>query len=159
MWEVGTDETEIVPCQFSMAEGDSQPDIITNPDVVYFDEVRDCYFYIFRDDIRNGGAEHNQSRVAFSLQDGVVTTTLLGQMHSIYASPGSNAVTTYTDADGNTIDEDAFNMAADKTFTGLTAMEAIIGWTDYTVSTQLGTLTDAELKSILETSWESFSLV
>lgn len=159
LWEVGTDETALAPCQFSMAEGDSQPDIITNPDMVYFDEARDCYFYIFRDDIRNGAAEHYQNRVAFSLQDGVVTTTLLGQCHSIYASPDSDAVTTYTDTDGNIIDEEAYSMAADKTFSGLTAMEATIGWTDYVVSTQLATLTESELMGILETSWESFSLL
>lgn len=78
LWEVGPNETEIVPCQFPIADGGSQPDIITDPDTVYFDEVRDCYFYIFRDDIRNGAAEHYQSQVDFSLQDGVVTITLLG---------------------------------------------------------------------------------
>ena len=50
-------------------------------------------------------------------------------------------------------------MAADKTFSGLTAMEATIGWTDYVVSTQLATLTESELMGILETSWESFSLL
>jgi hypothetical protein len=126
--------------------------------MVYFDEANDCYFYIFCDDIRNGAAEHYQSRIALSLQDGVVTTTLLGQMHSIYASSDS-LTTTYTDADGNAIDEDAYNMAANKTFAGLTAMEATIGWTDYTVSAQLDTLTETELMEVLETSWESFSLL
>jgi hypothetical protein len=157
LWEVDANGTELVPCQLSIAEGESQPDIITNPDMVYFNEANDCYFYIFCDDIRDGAAEHYQSRVAISLQDGVVNATLLGQMHSIYAS--SDAVTTtYTDADGNAIDEDAYNMAADKTFAGLTAMKATIGWTDYTVSAQLDTLTEAELMEVLETSWESFSL-
>lgn len=156
LWEVGADGTELVPCQFPVAEGDSQPDIITDPDMVYFDETHDCYFYIFRDDIRNGGAEHFQSLVAFSLQDGIVTTTLLAQSHSVY---GSNAITTYTDADGNTIDENTYNMAAAKTYASLTAMTATIGWTHYSISAQLATLTEPELMGILKTSWESFSLV
>lgn len=158
LWEVGPDETEIVPCQFPIAEGDSQPDIITDPDAVYFDAANDCYFYMFRDDIRNGAAEHTQNRIAFSLQDGVVTTALLARCHSVQESPDSGAATAYTDADGNTIDEDAYNMAADKTFVGLTAMKAAIGWTDYTVSAQLATLTEAEIVGILETSWKGFSL-
>jgi hypothetical protein len=157
LWEVNANGTELIPCQLSITEGDSQPDIITDPDMVYFDEVNDCYFYIFCDDIRDGAAEHYQSKVALSLQDGVATTMLLSQMHSIYTSP-ENVVITYTDADGKTIDEEAYNMAAENTFTGLTAMEATIGWTDYTVSTQLITLTEAELMEVLETSWESFSL-
>ena len=88
-----------------------------------------------------------------------ISLAMAGQCHSIYASPDSDAVTTYTDADGNIIDEEAYSMAADKTFSGLTAMEATIGWTDYVVSTQLATLTESELMGILETSWESFSLL
>jgi hypothetical protein len=159
MWEVSADGTELVPCQLSIAEGESQPDIIADPDMVYFDKAQDCYFYIFRDEIRNGAAEHYQSRIALSLQDGVVTTTLLGQSSTIYASGGETAVTTYTDADGNTIDEDAYNSSAENTFAGLTAMEATIGWTDYTVSAQLAELTEAEIVSLLEASWEGFSLI
>jgi hypothetical protein len=157
LWEVDANGTELVPCQLSVAEGESQPDIIADPDMVYFDEAGDCYYYIFHDDIRDGAAEHYLSRVALSLQDGVVTTTLLCQMHSVYTS-SEDVTTTYTDADGNAIDEDAYNMAAENTFAGLTEMEATIGWTDYTVSAQLDTLTEAELMEILETSWESFSL-
>jgi hypothetical protein len=82
---------------------------------------------------------------------------LLGQMHSIYTSQG-NCVTTCTDADGNTIDENTYNMVAENTFSGFTAIESAIGWTDYSLSEQLVTLTKEELMNILETSWESFSL-
>lgn len=155
LWEVDANGTALAACQFPAAEGDSQPDIITDPDVVYFDEEHDCYFYIFRDEIRNGMAEYCQSLVAFSLQNGVVTTTLLAQSHSVY---GSNEEITYTDADGKTIDENTYNMAADTAYAGLTAMEAAIGWTDYSVSTQLPALTEPELMGVLETSWKSFSL-
>lgn len=156
LWEVDAKGTKLVPCQFPDTEEDSQPDIIADPDAVYFDETHDCYFYIFRDDIRNGAAEYFQRLVAFSLKDGTVTTTLLAQSHSIY---GSNAITTYTDADGNTIDENTYNMAAAKTYASLTAMTATIGWTHYSISAQLATLTEPELMDILETSWESFSVV
>lgn len=157
LWEVDANGTALVPCQFSVAEGDSQPDIIADPDMVYYDEINDCYFYIFRDDIRNGGIEHFQSLVSFSLQDGIVTTTLMAQSHIVYG--GTNATPTYTDADGNTIDENAYNMAADKTYANLTAMKATIGWTHYSVSAQLATLAEPELMDILETSWESFSVI
>jgi hypothetical protein len=158
LWEVDANGTELIPCLLSTAEGDSQPDIIADPDIVYYDETSDCYFYIFRDEIRNGAAEHYQSQIAFSLQDSVVTTTLLSQMSTIYTSGGENAVITYTDADGNTIDEDVYNMTAENTFAGFTAMEATIGWTDYTVSARLAELTEAEIMSLLETSWKVFSL-
>lgn len=158
LWEVDADGTGIVPCEYSIDEGDSQPDIITNSVRVYFDGENDCYFYIFSDDIRNGAAEYYQNQVAFSLQGGVVTTTLLGQSHSIYASFDSGAVSTYTDGDGNTIDEEAYNVLADKAFIGQTSMEATIGWTDYDISAQLVTLTKEEILGVLETSWKSFSL-
>lgn len=160
LWEVDAAGTALTPCQLSVAEGDSQPDIISDPDMVYFDEVRDRYYYIFHDDIRNGWAEYYQNWVAVSLQDGVVTTTLLGQKHSIHLTPDSNEVITYMDANGNTIDEDAYNMVADQTFAGLTAMKATICWSDYTglPSTQLDALTEEELMGILKTSWAGFSL-
>jgi hypothetical protein len=158
LWEVDANGTELIPCQLSIAEGDSQPDIIADPEIVYYDETGDCYFYIFRDEIRNGAAEHYQSQIALSLQDGVVTTTLLSQMSTIYTSGGANVVITYMDADGNTIDEDIYNMTVENTFAGLTAMETTIGWTDYTVSAQLAELTEAEIMNLLKTSWESFSL-
>lgn len=157
MWEVNGDTTELAPCQFSAPEGDSQPDIIADPDKVYFDEANNRYFYIFSDDIRNGAAEHYRSWIAFSLQDGVVETSLLAQSHSIYSSDSSVA-TTYTDAAGNDIDEDAYNVAAENVFADLAPMNATIGWTDYTVSEQLSKLTNAEMKDILENSWKGFSL-
>lgn len=157
IWEVNEATTELVPCQFSSPEGDSQPDIITDPDEVYFDEANDRYFYIFSDDIRNGAAEHYRSWIAFSLQDGVVETSLLAQSHSIYSSD-SSVVTTYTDAAGNDIDEDAYNAAAENAFANLTPMKAVIGWTDYTVSEQLSGLTNTEIKDVLENSWKGFSL-
>jgi hypothetical protein len=157
LWEVDANGTKLIPCQLSIAEGDSQPDIITNPDSVYFDETNNCYFYIFGDYIRDGAAENYQSWVALSLQDCAVTTMLLGQKHSIYTSQ-ENCVTTYTDADGNTIDENTYNMLAENTFSQFTAMKSTIGWTDYSLSAQLFTLTEEELMNVLETSWENFSL-
>lgn len=160
LWEVDAAGTALTPCQLPAAEGDSQPDIISDPDMVYFDEARDRYYYIFRDDIRNGAAEHYQNWVAVSLQDGAVTTTLLGQRHSIHLTPDSDEVITYMDANGNTVDEDAYNRAADQTFAGLTAMKATICWSDYTElpATRLDALTEEELMGILETSWAGFSL-
>lgn len=155
LWEVGADGTTLAPCRFSVAEGDSQPDIITNPAAVYFDEEDNRYLYIFYDDIRNGAAEHVQSLIAFSLQNGTVTTTLLAQSHSVY---GSDPETTYTDADGNAMDEAAYNVAADRIYDGLTTMEATIGWTDASVSAQLAELTEPEVMGVLEASWSGFSL-
>ena len=159
MWEVSADKTELTPCRFAAAEGDSQPDIITNPDAVYYDEAKDCYYYLFCDTIRNGAAEHYQNQVAFSLQDGVVTTTLLAQSHSIYTNAGSKEEITYTDANGNSIDEEAYNAAAAQAFSGRKAMKAEIGWTDYDLSAQLAALTKEEILAILEASWEKFTLV
>lgn len=157
IWEVNADATEIAPCPFSAPEGDSQPDLITDPDAVYFDEAEHRYFYIFRDDIRNGAAEYWQSRFALSLQDGTVQITLLTQSHSLY-SADSSAVTTYTDAAGNAIDEAAYNTAAETAFVGLTPLHATIGWTDAAVSEQLAGLRSEGIKAILERSWEGFSL-
>lgn len=158
LWEVSADGAELVPVQFSISEEESQPDIITNPDKVYFDEEHHCYHYIFRDDIRNGAAEYYQSIVDFSLQDGVINTTALANMHTLYSNAGKDVQITYTDAEGNEIDEATYNAAADQAFTGQKVMNATIGWTDYTASEQLATLDEDDLLNILQSSWEGFSL-
>lgn len=111
---------------------------------------------MFRDDIRVSAAEHIESLEAVSLKDGTVTVTLLAESHSDY---DSDIITTYTDADGNTIDESTYKGMADKTYADLKAMQATIGWTDYSVSTQLSELTESELLEILKTSFQGFSLV
>lgn len=157
IWEVSADGTELAPCQYSVAEVESQPDIITDPLAVYFDAANGRYFYIFTDDIRNGAAEYYQSLMAFSLREGVVSVSLLCQSHSVYSS-ASSVETTYADAEGNAIGEDAYNSAADEAFAGMTAMSAAIGWTDYSVSERLAQLSAEEITAILESSWEGFAL-
>lgn len=156
LWEIDANKTGLIPCRFPVDIGDSEPDIITNPDKVYFDQTNDRYLYIFRDDIRFSSAEYVERLEAVSLKDGTVTVTLLAESHSVY---DSDIITTYTDADGNTIDESTYKGMADKTYADLKAMQATIGWTDYSVSAQLSALTESELLEILETSWKSFSLV
>jgi hypothetical protein len=49
-------------------------------------------------------------------------------------------------------------MLAENTFSQFTAMKSTIGWTDYSLSAQLFTLTEEELMNVLETSWGNFSL-
>lgn len=158
LWEAAPEGTALLPCQFPWEEGSSQPDVITDPDQVYFDEATNTYSYIFRDELRNGAAEHVQSLIALSLADGEVTTTLLGQSHILYEDSNPHPVTTYIDAQGNDIDEAAYHAAVSQTFQGQTPMTARIGWTDADFSAQLATLTDAELLETLKTSWEGFSL-
>ncbi len=160
LWEVDINKSVLVPCQLSEYddEEDSQPDIITdNPISVYFDEVNNCYYYIFSDIIRYSAGESRQNLLSVSLQNGIVTTTLLAQSYSV-ADSNSDMTTTYKDANGNTIDENAYNMIADIAYADFIAMKSTIGWTDYSVSAQLPKLTESEIKEILKSSWEKFSL-
>lgn len=158
LWETDAEGTALLPCQLPWEEGSSQPDVITDPDKVYFDEATNTYSYIFRDELRNGAAEHVQSLIALSLADGEVTTTLLGQSHILYADSNPHPVTTYMNAEGIAMDEEAYSTAAARAFEGQTPMTAHIGWTDADFSAQLATLTDGALLEALKTSWEGFSL-
>lgn len=157
LWEVNAEGTDLIACAYAVAEEESQPDVIANPDGAYFDEAQNRYYYIFRDDLRIGGAEYVQDWVAFSLRDGAVSTSLLGQKHTIYEENGVE-VTVYTDADGAEIDEAAYNRAAEKAFSDLMAMDATIGWTDYMVSAEMDRLTTEELREVLKTSWKGFAV-
>ena len=69
------------------------------------------------------------------------------------------AVIVNNNKEAKTASENTYNMAAAKAYASLTAMTATIGWTHYSISAQLATLTEPELMGILKTSWESFSLV
>lgn len=159
LWEVDLNKTVLVPCQLSEYEEDSQPDIISDdPISVYFDEVNNCYYYIFDDNIRYSAGESRQNLLSVSLHNGIVTTTLLAQSYSV-ADSNSDMTTTYKDANGNTIDENASNMIADTAYADFIAMKSTIGWTDYSVSAQLPKLTESEIKEILKSSWEKFSLI
>lgn len=158
LWEVDVNKSILVPCQFSEYEEGSQPDIISDdPISVYFDKRNNCYYYIFDDVIRYSAGEIRQNLLSVSLQNCIVTTTLLAQSYSV-ADSNSDMTTTYKDANGNAIDENAFNITADNTYADFTAMKSTIGWTDYSVSSQMPTLTELEIKAILKTSWEKFSL-
>lgn len=161
LWEVDINKSVLVPCQLSEYddEEDSQPDIISDdPISVYFDEVNNCYYYIFSDIIRYSAGESRQNLLSVSLQNGIVTTTLLAQSYSVASESGTDMTTTYKDANGNAIDENAFNITADNTYADFTAMKSTIGWTDYSVSSQLSAMTKSEITEILKTSWEKFSL-
>lgn len=159
LWEVDVNKSVLVPCQFAEYEEDSQPDIIIdNPISVYWDKATNCYYYIFDDTIRYSAGEYRQNLLSVSLQNGIVTTTLLAQSYSVASESGTDMTTTYKDANGNAIDEKAFNMTADNTYADFTAMKSTIGWTDYSVSSQLSAMTKSEITEILKTSWEKFSL-
>lgn len=160
LWEVDINKSVLVPCQLSEYddEEDSQPDIITdNPISVYWDKANNCYYYIFDDVIRYSAGEGYQNLLSVSLQNCIVTTTLLAQSYSV-ADSNSDMTTTYKDANGNAIDENTFNITADNTYADFTAMKSTIGWTDYSVSSQLSAMTKSEITEILKTSWEKFSL-
>lgn len=160
LWEVDINKSVLVPCQLSEYDDeDSQPDIITdNPISVYWDKANNCYYYIFDDNIRYSAGEGYQNLLSVSLQNCIVTTTLLAQSYSV-ADSNSDMTTTYKDANGNTIDENAFNITADNTYADFTAMKSTIGWTDYSVSSQLSAMTKSEITEILKSSWEKFSLI
>lgn len=159
LWEVDLNKTVLVTCQLSEYEEDSQPDIISDdPISVYFDEVNNCYYYIFSDIIRYSAGESRQNLLSVSLQNGIVTTTLLAKGYSVAYESRADITTTYKDANGNAIDENAYNMIADTAYADFIAMKSTIGWTDYSVSAQLPKLTESEIKEILKTSWEKFSL-
>lgn len=162
LWEVDIKKSVLVPCQLSEYddEEDSQPDIITdNPISVYWDKANNCYYYIFDDNIRYSAGEGYQNLLSVSLQNGIVTTTLLAKGYSVASESGADITTTYKDANGNTIDENASNMIADTAYADFIAMKSTIGWTDYSVSAQLPKLTESEIKEILKSSWEKFSLI
>lgn len=87
MYEVSEDYTSVQACVMPCGEGEALPEIIMNFVPAAFDPATGTYYYIFKDDYRNGAAEYGQAIMPLSLHNGAVTCETLAWMH-LHAADG-----------------------------------------------------------------------
>ena len=86
IFEVNEDGTSLLECSLPFAYG-ALPEMICDFVPAAFDPADGTYYYLFRDDLKNGYAEHYQSIQALHLKNGAIYSNSLGRM-SIVATDG-----------------------------------------------------------------------
>lgn len=81
MYEVSEDFTSIQACSMPCGDGETLPELIMNFVPAAFDPADGAYYYVFKDDYRNGAAEYGQTIVPLCLRGGAVTYETLAWMH------------------------------------------------------------------------------
>lgn len=86
IFEVNEDGTSLMECSLPFGDGEL-PEMICDFVPAAFDPADGTYYYLFRDDLKNGYAEHYQSIQAIHLKNGVISSNTLGRM-SLVAADG-----------------------------------------------------------------------
>lgn len=139
-YEVNESYDGLNECETDFAEGDSQPDIVSDTLETYTDG-QGHYFYAVYDLIRNGAAQYYENVRALTLSDGRICTAPIAYRTTIY----DEGVPTVTceDADGNTITEEEYESAAENYFAGYSKSTTSVVWQQLS---ELGETTDAIVK-------------
>lgn len=87
IYEVNEDGTALAECSVPCTDGESLPEMIMNFVPAAYDRSDGSYYYVFKDDCRNGAAEYYQSIQAINLTGGVLSARVLGRM-SLLAADG-----------------------------------------------------------------------
>ena len=86
IFEVNADGTSLLECSLPFGDGEL-PEMICDFVPAAFDPADGTYYYLFRDDLKNGYAEYYQSIQAVRLENGVISSNTLGRM-SLVATDG-----------------------------------------------------------------------
>lgn len=143
IFEVNEDGTSLLECSLPFGDGEL-PEMICDFVPAAFDPADGTYYYLFRDDLKNGYAEHYQSIQAVYLKNGVISSNTLGRM-SLVAADGVPHEECYKDDQPITPEEyEAIIPAFQADLEGFTAK---LGWFTLENSVDEATLTK---------SWETF---
>lgn len=129
-YEVNEDGTGVTEWETNEADSFSEPDIGVYDAAVYVDDSG-IRHYIFEDYIRSGWMGNWSGLYGVVYGNGQIEYTLLASRDAVYQESTQNYDTTYTDADGNAITEEAYNAIADTVFSGMERKTAHIGWSPY----------------------------
>ena len=103
IFEVNVDGTSLLECGLPFGDGEL-PEMICDFVPSAFDSADSTYYYLFRDDIKNGYAEYYQSIQAVHLENGVISSNTLGRM-SLVATDGVPHEEYYKDDQPITLEE------------------------------------------------------
>ena len=127
-YEVNSTYSGLDKLETSSKEGESWPDIIVDSCDMYTDHENGKIYYIYEDLIRVSMSERHTDKCALCLNEGLVECTLLCSLDELLEN--DNEVLIYHDANGDIIDETAYNSAADKFFEGLDKSTAKFEWVE-----------------------------
>lgn len=124
-YEVNESYDGLNECETDFAEGDSQPDIVSDTLETYTDD-QGHYFYTVYDLMKNGAAEYYENVRELTLSGGKICTVPIAYRTTIY----DEGVPTVTceDADGNTITEEEYESAAENYFAGYSKSTTSVVW-------------------------------
>lgn len=148
-FEINETYDGLIECSNNFIEGDSQPDIIGDSAVVYYDSNTDTYYYIFDDLSKNGVAEYYESIHSLSFKKGHITDTPLALRSTIYSSTATTI--THTNAEGKDITEDEYLSSAEMMYGNLEKDTVTFSWHDLK---ELEILSREEVAVKLQETWE-----
>lgn len=120
----------------------------------YYDAEENRTYFVFRDDTRNGAAEHYQNTRALSLKENRLEDIILSGKSEIYEDATKSTIT-YYDSDGNEISEDEYGKIIDSYFKDFEKKEAHFKWI---TSVYVEDITNEELYDLLMDSYTSFKI-
>lgn len=130
-YEVNEDGTGVTEWTGNDPEHLYEPDIAGEAEAPVYVDSDGVRHYIFDDYSRNGYAENGTMRYAVVYSGGQIEYTILADRYAVYNDERQDFDTTYTDADGNAITEEAYNAIADTVFSGMERKTAHFGWESY----------------------------
>lgn len=126
-YEVNESFDDLVLCENTHEEGDSEEDLVSRRVPVFFDETEHRYRYIFEDVIRNGAMSHFVIKDAVSLYDGKLNIEYIASEGQSYEDE-DNYVIEYNDAKGNEITEQEFVSMEQKLYENHRMGTVLLDW-------------------------------
>ena len=154
-YEVNEEINSLVECDWSVQEGDSEPDIIVNEVPVYLDRDKGVPYYIFSDYSQNGYAEQYEAVCALSIQCGVVRNNIIGRSSTIYQDENS-FTQTFTNAEEEKVSKDEFKKLPSIFFVNADQFTVRFQWNEIQTREDVMKESDEELTEILMESYQVF---
>lgn len=126
-YEVNESLDDLVLCENTHEEGDSEEDLASQRVPVFFDESTHRYRYIFDDLIRIDAKSHYWGKEAVSLNEGKVIIEHIASSGQFYEDEDTYVID-YCDANGNEISEQEFQSMEQKMYQNHRMGTALFEW-------------------------------
>lgn len=107
-WEVDEKGSTLNECEIKLVEGASFPDIITDSADTFYDEQADSWSYLFYDNTVTD-QETSSAKCSVTMKDGSISYIQYAFQHVVTYNGQTEIL--YTDLDGHSISQDAYNSA------------------------------------------------
>ena len=107
-WEVDEKLSTLTECEIKVDEGKTFPDIIADSADTFYDEEKDSWSYLFYDNMISD-QDSSSAKCSVTMKDGSISYTQYAFQHVVTYNGQSEIL--YTDLDGHTISQDAYNSA------------------------------------------------